>query len=139
MGIAPVLTTNATLIGKVVAIDTAPELSRAAIKTTYSLSTGGWDTFIQGDIKNGGTIAITCQYDTQLNYNTLFTAGCDTITITFPTRATTCGAAVASIAASIAMSVVFLKITPKWPFDDLMVVTLTFQVSGSPTYTAATA
>jgi hypothetical protein len=139
MGMAPVLTTNATLIGKVVAVDGAPELSRNAIKTTYSLSTGGWDTYIKGDILNGGQISITCQYDTQLDYKTLFAAGCDTITITFPLRATSCGGSVASVAASIAMPVVFLKISPKWPFDDLMVVTLLFQVAGAPTYTAATA
>lgn len=136
-GIAPVLTTNATLIGVIKGIDTAPEMSRTAIETTHSASTGGWKTFIPGDIKDGGMLAITCQYDTQLDYKTLFAAGCDTITITFPKRAVSCGAALPATAATFSASVVFEKISPKWDFDDVAVVTLTFKISGAPTFLAA--
>jgi hypothetical protein len=136
-GIAPVLTTNATLIGPVVGIDTAPEFSRTAVETTYTASTGGWKTFIPGDIKDGGMLAITCQYSTQLDYHTLFAAGGDTITITFPARATTIGGAVAGTPATWSSTVIFEKISPKWEFDSQMVVTLTFKVSGAPTYVAA--
>ncbi len=133
-GIAPVLTTNATLIGFVVMIDTAPEFSRTAIETTHSASTGGWKTFIPGDIKDGGSLAITCQYDTTLDYKTLFAAGCDTITVTFPKRATSCGGSVASAAGTFAASVVFEKLSPKWEFDAQAVITITFKISGAPTF-----
>lgn len=136
-GIAAALTTNTTLIGNIVGIDTAPEMSRTAVETTHSASTNGWKTFIKGDIKDGGMLAITCQYNTQLDYGTLFTAGCDIITITFPVRGTSCGAAVAGTAATWASAVVFEKISPKWEFDSQMVITLTFKISGTPTYVAA--
>ncbi len=136
-GIAPALTTNTTLIGNIVGIDTAPEFSRTSVETTHSASTGGWKTFIPGDIKDGGMLAVTCQYDTQLDYKTLFAAGCDTITITFPKRATSCGGSLAATAATFAASVVFEKISPKWEFDSVAVVTLTFKISGAPTYVAA--
>lgn len=136
-GVTAVLSTNATLIGNIVGIDTAPELSRTAVETTYAGSTNGWKTFIQGDIKDGGMLAITCQYNTQLDYGALFAAGCDTITITFPKRGTACGAALPTTAATWASSVVFEKISPKWEFDSQIVVTITFKLSGAPTFVAA--
>ena len=138
-GIAPVLSTNSTLIGNVVGIDTAPEMSRNAIETTYSGTSGGWKTFINGDIKDGGSLSITWQYNTQLDYGALFSAGCDTITITFPKRATTCGGSLASVAATWSAAVVFEKLSPKWEFDSQMVITGTFKISGAPTYVAAVA
>lgn len=138
-GTTAVLTTNATLIGPIVGIETAPEFSRTAIDTTHSATTDGWKTFIAGDIKDAGMIAITCHWSTQLDYVTLFAAGCDTITITFPKRATSCGGSLAATAANWACSVVFEKISPKWEFDGQTVVTLTFKISGKPTITAAVA
>lgn len=136
-GIAAALSTNGTLIGNIAGIDTAPEFSRTSVETTHSASTSGWKTFIPGDIKDGGMLAITCQYNTQLDYKTLFAAGCDTITVTFPTRGLSCGAALAGTAATWASAVVFEKISPKWEFESQMVITLTFKVSGVPTYVAA--
>ncbi len=136
-GTAPVLSTNATLIGLIVGIDTAPEFSRTAVETTHSASTGGWKTFIPGDIKDGGMLAVTCQYDTQLDYKTLFAAGCDTVTITFPKHPTACAAALPTTAATFACGVVFEKLSPKWEFDSLMVITITFKLSGAATYVAA--
>lgn len=138
-GLAAALTTNSTFIGNIVGIDTAPEFSRTSIETTHSGSTGGWKTFVPGDIKDGGSIAITWQYNTQLDYGTLFAVGCDTITVTFPKRATSCGGSIASVAATWAASVVFEKLSPKWEFDSQMVITGTFKVSGVPTYVAAVA
>lgn len=138
-GIGAALTTNTTFIGNIMGIDTAPEYSRTAIETTYSGSPSGWKQFIQGDIKDGGSIAITWQYNTQLDYGALFAIGCDTITITFPKRATTCGGALASVAATWSAAVVFEKLSPKWEFDSQMVITGTFKISGAPTYVAAIA
>ena len=134
------LTTATTLIGNIIGIDTAPEMSRTAIETTHSTSTGGWKTFVPGDIKDGGEIAITVQYSTQLDYGTLFgttVTACDTITVTFPKRGTTCGAALAGTAATWSAQVVITKISPKWEFENQMAVTLTFKISGAPTYVAA--
>ena len=138
-GIAPVLSTVTTLIGNVVGIDTAPEMSRTAIETTNSASTGGWKTFVPGDIKDGGTLAITWQYNTQVDYGSLFNSGGDTITITFPKRATSIGGSLASVAATWSSTVIFEKLSPKWEFDSQMVITGTFKVSGVPTYVAAVA
>lgn len=138
-GLTAALTTNTTFIGNIVGIDTAPEFSRTSIETTHSGSTGGWKTFVPGDIKDGGMIAITWQYNTQLDYKTLFAAGCDTITVTFPKRATTCGGSLAATAASWSAAVVFEKLSPKWEFDSQMVITGTFRVSGPATYVAAQA
>lgn len=136
-GLTAVLSTNATLIGNIVGIDTAPEFSRTSVETTHSGSTGGWKTFVPGDIKDGGMLAITVQYNTQLDYKTLFAAGCDTITITFPKRAVSCGASLPTDAATWASGVVFEKLSPKWEFDSQMVITITFRVSGAATYVAA--
>lgn len=136
-GLGAVLTTNSTLVGNIVGIDTAPEFSRTAVESTHSASTSGWKTFIPGDIKDGGMLAITCQYDTQLDYKTLFAAGCDTITITFAKRAVSCGASLPTTAATFACGVVFEKLSPKWEFDSLNVITITFKLSGAPTYVAA--
>lgn len=137
-GLTAVLTTNATLIGNIMSVGTAPEMSRKSIKTTHSSSTGGWETFIGGDIKDGGMLEVTCQYNTQLDYGALFIAAiCDTITVTFPKRATTCGGTVAATGATWSASVVCEKVSPKWDFEDLMLVTLTFKISGAPTYVPA--
>lgn len=136
-GISAALTTNTTMIGPIVGIDTPPEMSREAIDTTHSGSTNGWMTCIPGNKLNPGEIAITCQYSTQLDYSALFLAGCDTITITFPKRATTCGASLPGTAASWSSACVMTKVSPKWEFESLAVVTLTFKLSGAPTYTAA--
>jgi len=136
-GIAATLTTNSTMIGNIVGIDTPPEMSREAIDTTHSGSTNGWMTCIAGNKINPGEIAITCQYNTQLNYATLFLAGCDTITVTMPKRATTCGASLPGTAASWSSACVMTKVSPKWEFESLAVVTLTFKLSGAPTFTPA--
>ena len=133
-GIAPVLTTNATLIGNVMAMDGALHYSRTAIETTHSASTGGWATYIAGDIKKPGELKITVQYDTTLDYKTLFAAGCDTITITFPKRGLTCGAALATTAGTFASAVVFVDLSAKWEFDSQAVITITFQLSGASTF-----
>lgn len=135
-GIAAALTTNSTMIGNIVGID-PPEMSREAIDTTHALTTNGIMTYIKGDKINPGEIAITCQYNTQLDYNALFLVGCDTITVTFPKRAVSCGASLPSSAATWASACVMTKISPKWEFESLAVITLTFKLSGAPTYVAA--
>lgn len=136
-GIAAVLTTNTTFIGNIVSIDTAPGGKRTSVESTHSGSTGGHKTYVPGDITDNGMLVVTCQYNTQLDYKTLFAAGCDTVTITFPKRATTCGGSLAGTAATWSASVVFEEYSPKWEFDSLAVITLTFRVSGAPTYVAA--
>jgi len=136
-GLTAALTTNGTLVGNIVQVDTAPELSRTAVESTHTASTDGWKTFIAGDMKDGGELALTCQYNTQLDYAALFAAGCDTITITFPKRAATCGGTVAATAATLAFPVVFQRLSPVWNFDDMAVITLRFKVAGKPTYVAA--
>jgi hypothetical protein len=139
------LTTGTTVIGNIVAI-TPPEMSREAIETTYTTtSANGIKTYIPGDLKDMGEMSVTCQYNTQLDYNSLFGApsttntGCDTMTVTFPKRATTCGGSVASSAATWSAPVVITKLSPKWEFDSQMLITMTFKVIGAPTYTAAVA
>jgi hypothetical protein len=132
------LTTNSTFTGDLFRIDKGWEMMRTAVETTHSSSTNGWKTFIAGDIKEMGTLEITVNYNTQLQYHTLFAAGCDTLTLTFPKRATTCGGTVAVTAATFASSVVFEKASAAFPFDDRMAITLTFRLSGSPTIVAAT-
>jgi hypothetical protein len=137
------LTTGTTLIGNIVAI-TPPEMSREVIETTVT-STGanGIKTFIAGDLKDMGEISVTVQYNTQVDYNALMGApsssltGCDTITVTFPKRGTSCNGSLPTSAATWAASVVTTKVSPKWDFESQMVVTLTFKVVGIPTYTAA--
>lgn len=145
-GGAAVLTTGTTLIGNIVAIDSAYEITRTAIETTYtSTGSSGVKTFVPGDLKDMGEMTITCQYNTQLDYNALFgvtattNTGCDTITVTFPKRATSCGGAVASVAATWAAPVVITKLSPKWEFDSQMVISMTFKIAGAPTFVAAVA
>jgi len=136
-GIAATLTTNSTMIGNIVGIDTPPEMSREAIDTTHSGSTNGWMTCIAGNKINPGEIAITCQYNTQLNYATLFLAGCVTITVTMPKLATTSGSSLPGTAASWSSACVMTKVSPMREFENLAVVTLTFKLSGAPTFTPA--
>lgn len=131
------LTTNTTLLGNVHSITTTPEFSRGSVETTHLATTSGWKTFISGDIKDGGSIAVNCYYNTNVNLATLFETGCDTITITFTKRGTSCGAAVATTAATWAASVVLEKISPTWPNDGALMVTYTFKISGKPTIVAA--
>lgn len=138
------LSTATTLIGNIVGIDSSYEITRTAIETTYT-STGatGVKTFIPGDLKDIGEITITCQYNTQLDYNSLFGApsttatGCDTITVTFPKRGATCGGALPTSAATWAAAVVMTKLSPKWEFDSQMVISMTFKIAGAPTFVAA--
>lgn len=134
-GIGAALTTNSTFIGNIMMIDAPFTMSRTAVETTHAGSSNGWATYIAGDIKKMGEMSITVQYDTTLDYKTLFAAGCDTITITFPKRATSCGGSVAATAGTFACSVVFLEVSPKWEFESQAVVTLKFQLSGAPTFT----
>lgn len=135
-GIAAALTTNSTLIGPIVGID-APEWTRQAIETTHSGSTNGIKTFIPGNILDPGEMTITCQHSTQLDYQTLFIAGCDTATITFPKRSVSCGASLPGTAATLAFGVVMTAISPKWTFEETSVVSLKFKLTGALTYTAA--
>lgn len=136
-GCSATLTTATTVIGNIKSI-TPPKMSRTAIESTHSGSTGGWKTFLPGDIKDGGELEITWQYNTALDYGSLFnTAGCDTLTVTFPKRVTACGASLPTTAASWAASVVLTNLSPVWEMDDMNLMTGTFKVSGAPTYTAA--
>jgi len=96
-------------------------------------TTGGHQTFIAGDLKNWGEIEIDVEYNTQLDYKTLLTSqAAENMTITFPLRGN------AATAATCVFSAVLTAMSPTWPKDDLLMVTMTFKVSGSPTYTAAT-
>ena len=136
-GLSAALTTNSTVIGNIVSVDTAPEMSREAIDTTHSGSTNGIMTCIPGNKIDPGEIAVTCQYSTQLDYGALFLSGCDTITVTFPKRVTACGQSLPGTAATWASACVWTKLSPKWEFEGLAVITLTFKLSGAPTYVAA--
>lgn len=137
-GLSAALTTNTTLFGLIVDIPKAPEMMRKAISTLHSGTTDGVETFIAGNIITPGELQITLQFSTQLDYMALFLSGaCDTLTITFPKRITTCGQALPTSAATFASSVVWTALGPQWKFDDLAVITLTFQMSGKPTWVAA--
>jgi hypothetical protein len=136
-GGAAALSTNTTLLGNIVGVDTAPEFSREVIETTNSRNTNLWATFAAGDIKDAGSISITWQYNTQLDYGILFNTGNDAIQITFPKRATSCGGSVATNAATWTAYVVLEKLSPAWKFDQQMVITGTFKISGQPAFVAA--
>lgn len=131
-GIVPSLATSSTLLGNI--HDIRPNaIERPAIETTHMATTGGWRTFIAGDLKTAGEIEIDVEYNTQLDYKTLVASqAAETMTITYPLRGN------AATAATKTFSAVLTKASPAWPKDDLLMTTLTFQVSGAETYTAAT-
>ena len=109
------------------------EIDRPEIETTHMASTGGWRTFIAGDLKSAGEVEVECEYNTQIDYKTLIAAQVpETLTFTFPLRGN------AAVAATKSMSAVLTKASPAWPKDDLLMTTLTFRVSGAETYVAAT-
>jgi hypothetical protein len=135
-GLSAALTTNTTVIGLIVGVDGAPEMMREAIESTHSTSTNGFRTYIAGTKIEPGEIVITCQFDNALNYSTLFLTGCDTITVTFAKHATTCGGTLATTAGTFASACVWTKLSPKWEFESMAVITFTFKLSGAPTWTA---
>ena len=131
------LTTNTTLVGNVKSVKWSG-LSRKEVGTTHLGTTNGIETFLAGDIISPGTLDIEAQYDTNVVFHTLFLAGkCDTVTLTFPKRSTTCGAALPTTAAKIVFTVVILSAEPDYSNDDLMMMKFKFQVSGAPVFTAA--
>ena len=149
-GFGAALTTNTGLIANVVSFDDAMEISREAIETTVSsASNDGTRTYIPGDLRDFGSITLTVQYSSQLDYGALFGlasgapavtpawTGCDTITITFPKRATTCGGSIATTAATWAAPVVITKIKAQLPNDKQITAAITFKIAGKPTYIAA--
>lgn len=110
--------------------------NREAIETTYLLS--GGKTFMNGDIVDYGELEVTTKYSTQLQHVTLMTGtNCDTLTVTFPKRATTCGGSLAGTAGTIAFPVVYTGMTPDWAKDKPMTSVHKFKVSGAPTIVAA--
>jgi hypothetical protein len=106
------------------------------IETTH-LASGG-KTFVKGDIADWGEIEVATRYSTQVNYFSLLeTISCDTLTVTFPKRATTCGGALASAAATLAYPVIYLGGTVDFANDKPISVTHKFRVTGKPTPVAA--
>ena len=137
-GATVALTTASTLLTEVEMTDWTG-MSREAIETTHLGSTTGIKTFIPGDILDFGEITITGKYSTQLAYDTLFasTGKCDTLTITFAKRATTCGASLPTTAASIAAGVVLMSIKPTWSTTEVMKCEMKYRVNGAFTITPA--
>ena len=136
-GATMALTTAATILST-----SQPEMvkwtgiSREAIETTH-LSSGG-KTFIAGDILDYGEIEVTDKYATQLQHVTLMTGTpCDTLTLTFPKRSTTCGGALATTAATAAFPVIYLGFAPDLANDKPMTSVKKFRVTGAPTFVAA--
>lgn len=131
------LTTSTTLLGNVKALKWSG-VSRKEVNTTHLLTTSGIETFLAGDIISPGTLDIDAQYDTNLVMHTLFIAAkCDTLTLTFPKRSVSCGAALPTTAAKIVFQVVILSAEPEYSNEDLMMMKFKFQVNGTPVFTAA--
>lgn len=131
-GIVGALATTTTIIGNIHEIR-PNAIERPTIETTHMTTTGGWRTYIPGDLKDAGTIAMDVEYNTQIDYKSLIAAQTnETYTVTFPLRGNAAGAATKTFSA------VITKASPSWPKDDLIMTTLEFKVSGSETYTAAT-
>jgi len=136
-GATMVLTSAATILST-----TQPEMvkwtgiTREAVETTH-LASGG-KTFIAGDIVDYGEIEVTAKYSTQLQHVTLMTGtACDTLTLTFPRRAVTCGGALATTAATAAFPVVYVGQVPDFANDKPMTTVHKFRVTGAPTFVAA--
>lgn len=136
-GATMALTTAATILST-----SQPEMvkwtgiSREAIETTHLASSG--KTFIAGDIIDYGEIEVTDKYATQLQHVTLMSGtACDTLTLTFPKRATTCGGALATTAATAAFPVIYLGFAPDLANDKPMTSVKKFRVTGAPTFVAA--
>lgn len=136
-GATMVLTSAATILST-----TQPEMvkwtgvSREAVETTH-LASGG-KTFIAGDIVDYGEIEVTDKYSTQLQHVTLMTGtACDTLTLTFPKRAVTCGGSLATTAATAAFPVVYIGMAPDFSNDKPMTSVKKFRVTGAPTFVAA--
>lgn len=111
-------------------------ISREPIETTH-LASGG-KTFIAGDIIDYGELEVTDKYSTQLQHVTLMSGtACDTLTLTFPKRAVTCGGALATTAATAAFPVVYIVMAPDFANDKPMTSVKKFRVTGSPTFVAA--
>jgi hypothetical protein len=139
-GASAALTTATTLITEFEEFSWSG-MERNAVETTHLGSTNGHKTYIPGDIIDNGELTITGKYSTQLNYETLFrsTGKCDTLTVTFPKRAVSCGASLPTTAATAAWSVVLTKFEPMFTNDEVMKARFTFKVTGSATLTAAVA
>ena len=138
-GATVTFTTATTLTGNVKSVKWSG-LTRKEVDTTHLLSTSGMMTYIPSDMIEGGDVEIEAQYSTQLNYQSLLIANrCDTVTITFPKRGTTCGGALATTAATIAFSAAILSAEPDWSNDNLMTIKFKLKVSGSITSVAAVA
>lgn len=131
-------TTATTLVGNVKSLKWDGGISRKEVNTTHLLTTNGVETFIAGDIISPGTLTVEAQYSTQLDYLALLVANkCDTVTLTFPKRSTTCGAALPTTAAKIVFTVVILSAEPNYDNENLNMITFKLQVSGSPVTTPA--
>ena len=131
-------TTSTTLLGNVKSLKWSG-LTRKEVNTTHLLTTNGIETFLAGDIISPGTVDIEVQYSTQLDYISLFQSGkCDICTITFPKRAPTCNGTLALTAATLSFAFVLLSAEPDYNNDDLMMMKFKLQVSGTPTFVAAT-
>ena len=136
-GASVAFTAATTLTGNIKSVKWSG-LSRKEVDTTHLLSTNGMMTYIPGDMIEGGDVEIEAQYSTQLDYQALLIANrCDTVTITFPKRGTTCGAALATTAASIAFSVAILSAEPDFSNDNLLTIKFKLKISGSITTVAA--
>lgn len=116
-------------------------LQRKAIGTLDLTDDTGWETFVGSDVKTPGTLTITYKFSTQIDYWSLFEdEKCDTVEITYKKRATTCGGAVASTAATLTFDVVWTECKPEYEGNEISKVVCTFKISGKPTQVdAATA
>lgn len=137
-GASAALTTASTLITEFEEFSWSG-MERNAVETTHLGSTNGYKTFVPGDIIDNGELTITGKYSTQLNYETLFrsTGKCDTLTVTFPKRPTSCGQSLPTTAATCAWSVIFTKFEPTFSNDEVIKARFTFKVTGAATHVAA--
>jgi len=136
-GASVAFTAATTLTGNIKSVKWSG-LSRKEVDTTHLLSTNGMMTYIPGDMIEGGDVEIEAQYSTQLDYQALLIANrCDTVTITFPKRGTTCGGALAGTAATIAFVAAILSAEPDFSNDNLLTIKFKLKISGSITTVAA--
>lgn len=105
-------------------------ISRNAHDSSNMASTNGWRTFVPGDLKSPGTVAVDLLFDkNNAGLKTNIAGAAETITITFPTHAG--GSSGGSWAASGFMTSFEIGV----PMDGMMTAKANLQFSGEPTGT----
>lgn len=128
-GFGVTITFSSSFFAEILSVD-PPSMSRAAIDTTHSGTSGGKATFIPSDIIDMGE----CNVEIAFNPSTdpPIDAVLETVTITFPISSG------GMTAATWAFSGFMTNYTPTVPIDDRMTARCTLKVTGDITVTAQT-